>query len=68
MDPRRRWAGVAEETDDMRLRVFWRVKLPVTAPMARESELDCECCDEPSTCMAASLTASSMFVSFMSWW
>lgn len=68
MEPRRRCAGVAEETDDIRRRVFWRVKLPATAPNAREKELLCECCEEPSAAMVASFTASNMFVSFMSEW
>lgn len=66
MEPRRRCAGVGEETDDIRLRVFWRVKLPATAPKAREKELACECCEEPSMDIVASLTASSMLVSLMS--
>ena len=68
MEPRRRCAGVAEDTDDMRRRVFWRVKLPATAPNAREKELACECCERPSAAMVASLTASNMLVSLMSCW
>jgi hypothetical protein len=66
IEPRRRCAGMGEETDDIRLRVFWRVKLPVTAPKAREKELVCWWCEAPSAAMVASLTASSMLVSFMS--
>lgn len=66
MEPRRRCAGVGEETDDIRLRVFWRVKLPATAPKAREKELVCECCEEPSMDIVASFTASSMLVSLIS--
>jgi hypothetical protein len=58
IEPRRRGAEVAEENEDSRRRVFWRVKLPVTAPNARERELVCEWCETPSTAMADSLTAS----------
>lgn len=70
MDPRRRGADVADEKDESRRRVFCRVKLPVTAPKARERELVCEYWAAPSTPMEDSLTASrAMPASRVScWW
>jgi len=48
MEPRRRGAVEEdEENEESRRRLFWRVNCPVMAPNARESELECECCDEP---------------------
>jgi hypothetical protein len=65
IDPRRRGAAeVADENDERRRRLFWRVNCPVITPNARDSELECECCEDPmhdpqSTSMEPSLTASS---------
>lgn len=69
MEPRRRGAVVAEEKDDSRRRVFWRVKPPVTAPKARDRELECAWWQAgASSPSEASFTASSaVAVSLASW-
>jgi hypothetical protein len=55
----RRAAEVADEMEDMRRRVFWRVKGPVTAPKARDMELACEWVETAPKAMEPSRTASS---------
>jgi hypothetical protein len=70
IEPRRGVAAeFADENDESRRRVFWRVNWPVTAPNARVSELACECWAAMSSrIIDPSLTASSaMPASLTSW-